>query len=418
MSWIAKIILFFGILSSTYTYSFFKPLPDAKDLEFSLLTVDVGTGLEQRFGHTILRVTDTKNDRDFLLNWGTFDFNDPNFIWNFVRAKLRYWVAQSDLESTLAFYRDYENRSVVQEKLNLTLQQKQRLAELLAFKLQPKEKYFWYNFFYKNCSTIPRDLLNEVLGDQIAHAAHAWPAKVKLREQVRQSLNEWPIVGFFSDLMMNSETDQNIDAWVEMFHPLFLREHLLRLPQFDDNARPIPGTKLLTDTRPMVQGGDYPSSPVNLFHWFFAVGLIILVLSFALSFKFTKLSNGLLKLFSVLWGPLTGTIGLILFLGWVISDYSCLHHNANLWLFWPTDFAFIVLAWRFPNLGRFAKSYVWAHVLALLFCAVFYSFGAFEQDLANSIKFLSPLLGLYAYLLLSPRYAKKSYNTGEGAFSR
>lgn len=400
MNWIFKSIVLLSFLNPNSAYSFFKTLPAAEDLEFYLLTVDVGTGLEQRFGHTILRVTDTKNHQDYLLNWGTFDFNDPNFIWNFVRAKLRYWVGQSSLEATLRFYREYEHRSVVQEKLNLSLQQKQRLVELVDFKLQPKEKYFWYNFFYKNCSTIPRDLLNEVLNDQIAHAAHAWPAKEKLRPQVQRSLNEWPIVGFFSELMMNSETDHEISAWVEMYHPLRLREYLLRLPQFNDDATPIPNTQLLSDTRQMVQGGDYPSSSVNLFHWFFAIGLSVLCLCLVLRFKFVKASNFLLRFFSVTWGLLAGSIGLILFLGWVISDYSCLHHNVNLWFFWPTDFMFIILAWRFRRMEKFTKIYALSHIWCLALGHILYTFGFFEQDVSSAMKFLNPLLLIYCVLLL------------------
>ena len=61
-------------------------------MQVSVLTCAPGNELYALFGHTALRIVDTITGMDVVYNYGTFDFNDPNFYTKFVRGKLDYYL--------------------------------------------------------------------------------------------------------------------------------------------------------------------------------------------------------------------------------------------------------------------------------------------------------------------------------------
>ena len=48
-------------------------------LRFSLITCDAGEDIYTIWGHTAIRVVDSMNQTDIVYNYGSFDFNTPNF---------------------------------------------------------------------------------------------------------------------------------------------------------------------------------------------------------------------------------------------------------------------------------------------------------------------------------------------------
>ena len=52
----------------------------------SLLTCSQGDELYSIFGHSAIRVKDSSIGVDWVFNYGTFDFSDPNFYPNFVKT--------------------------------------------------------------------------------------------------------------------------------------------------------------------------------------------------------------------------------------------------------------------------------------------------------------------------------------------
>ena len=115
----------------------------AETTTFSLLTGSSGTELYNTFGHSAIRVKDPTKNLDTVFNWGTFDFDAPNFYLNFTRGKLEYRIST---ESFRSFERGFiwENRSVVEQKLNLTLEQKRRLYQQLIENYKPENRYYKY----------------------------------------------------------------------------------------------------------------------------------------------------------------------------------------------------------------------------------------------------------------------------------
>ena len=77
---------------------------DSSGLRISLLTCSPGAELYSVFGHNALRITDSAAGTDVVYNFGTFDFNDPDFYTKFVRGKLNYFLSQETLNDFLYAY--------------------------------------------------------------------------------------------------------------------------------------------------------------------------------------------------------------------------------------------------------------------------------------------------------------------------
>ena len=71
----------------------------------SVLTCGPGNDFYTTFGHTAIRITDPELGIDYVYNYGTFDFNTPNFYWKFMRGQLDYKLARTSFERFIEEYR-------------------------------------------------------------------------------------------------------------------------------------------------------------------------------------------------------------------------------------------------------------------------------------------------------------------------
>ena len=58
----------------------------ANTYRISILTCAQGEDLYATFGHSAIRVTDSVHHSDIVYNYGTFNFNDPDFYLKFVNV--------------------------------------------------------------------------------------------------------------------------------------------------------------------------------------------------------------------------------------------------------------------------------------------------------------------------------------------
>lgn len=84
------------------------------DIQISLLTCSPGEELYSTFGHSAIRIIDTAANRDVVFNYGTFNFEEPNFYMKFVRGKLNYFVSAENFEDFKYAY-EMENRSITEQ---------------------------------------------------------------------------------------------------------------------------------------------------------------------------------------------------------------------------------------------------------------------------------------------------------------
>ena len=82
---------------------------------------DVWAGATTRFlkfGHDAFGSTTARRGPICVYNFGTFRFDSPRLIFDFLGGRMTYWLSVSTLPAVLAGYRR-ENRSILDQRLNL-----------------------------------------------------------------------------------------------------------------------------------------------------------------------------------------------------------------------------------------------------------------------------------------------------------
>ena len=88
-------------------------------LSISLLTCSQGRDISSAFGHSALRVKDLRNGRDMVFNYGTFSFQEPHFMLNFLRGDLNYFLSVTSFQQFKRSY-DATGRGISEQTLSLT----------------------------------------------------------------------------------------------------------------------------------------------------------------------------------------------------------------------------------------------------------------------------------------------------------
>jgi hypothetical protein len=153
-------------LLSTLSNSFGQTSLLSKNSKISILTCDTGNESYSLFGHTAIRVTDVENNLDIVYNYGAFDFRTPNFVPKFAKGDLDYYIVNDRYIDFINQY-NYEKRSVYEQELNISLEEKQKIFDNLAQSLLSDERLYQYKFIDNNCTTKVVDLINKNLGTNI-----------------------------------------------------------------------------------------------------------------------------------------------------------------------------------------------------------------------------------------------------------
>ena len=113
-------------------------------ISLSLLTCEPGRQIYELFGHTALRYQDYDTGTDIVFNYGLFDFNTPHFIWRFTLGQTDYILGGSRYDFFIEEYMSRGSKIYCQE-LNLTLQEKLLLMDMLSDNMKPEKHVYRYN---------------------------------------------------------------------------------------------------------------------------------------------------------------------------------------------------------------------------------------------------------------------------------
>lgn len=113
---------------------------DNDSIRLSLLTCTPGEEIYSLFGHTAIRYEDPVNGIDAVFNYGLFSFNTPNFILRFSLGETDYQLGATDYAHFAAEYA-FDGRSVWQQTLNLSKEEKAELIRLLQKTIFPKTEF-------------------------------------------------------------------------------------------------------------------------------------------------------------------------------------------------------------------------------------------------------------------------------------
>lgn len=230
------------ILSFLLTITAFAQQPAEREddiysnLEVSLLTCSPGDELYSAFGHTAIRVN------DMVFNYGMFNFNTEGFYIKFVSGQTDYELG---VEMMQGFERQYErrNRSVIEQKLNLTNEEKAALFNALIENTRPENKTYRYNFVFDNCATRPRVKIEECLKGAIKYDVKE--ENESYRKLIEKYVGEDSWIKFGIDILIGAEADKT----ASFFDRLFLPDELMNAFA---TARRDNGERLVTETKEIV----------------------------------------------------------------------------------------------------------------------------------------------------------------------
>lgn len=336
-------------------------------IEIGLLTCSPHNEVYSLYGHTALHYHDLRTDRHWVFNYGVFDFRKPHFVWRFVMGKTDYM-----LECTSSFTRwcDYYRKwgsSVKEQILDLTPEEKIQLEKALGDNL--KNPVYRYNFFYDNCSTRPRNIIEKSLNGTVSYAERK-DYEPTFRQMIHQCTEEHPWAAFGNDLLLGVKADIKTTHREQQFLPMNLEW------DFDHASVERQGVSRPLVLRHIVhvpQGNqpvekEFPLSP-------FACTLILLGLSL-LIMAYELHKGKTLVWWDVLLMLLTSLAGCILVL-MIFSEHPATSINFQLLILNPLALLFI------PAVIRRKKTR-WFHIM--LGCIIAFFIAGIWQDYAEGME--------------------------------
>lgn len=360
----------------------------------SLLTAWPGPEVYQLCGHSAIRIRGAEVDS--VWNYGVFNFDEPNFVYRFVKGETDYMLVGYP---TMWFMPEYlsEGRKVLEQDLNLTQDEAWKLRSLLQTEALPQNRTYRYNYVKDNCATRITDRLAQstdarlIFPDTIAYGT--------FRREMRAFHRDYPWYQFGIDLALGSGLDRELRANEEMFVPTVMSDRYAKATLSD-------GRRLVSDTRQLTPDSGHatlPPTPWYLTPNFWSAICFILMAAFSV---FMAWKRRILRWLYCLWFALIGLGGCIIAFLVFASDHEAT--SPNMLLLWlnPLQLIVAVCVW-WPRAHWPVNIMAWYNIVVLGILLIIWPF---QLQSANPAFF--PLMG--ATLALSIVYAildyKQSYN--------
>jgi hypothetical protein len=299
--------------------------------EISILTCSPGEELYSLFGHSAIRVYDPEKKLDVVFNYGTFSFNE-DFYFNFAMGRLLYSLSIGSMDRFLAAYQS-EQRGVTEQVLLLNQEQKQKVVDYLDWNYQPENREYLYDFFYDNCSSRLRLVLEKSLPEsKIDFVDLQAPEQPSFRNMIDRYLVFHPWGDFGIDLGLGLPCDKipTSDEYVFLPHELETAFDHAKI----DGVPLVKRKSSLLEATPLQANWSW-FNPIPLM-WTL-LGLVIVLTT--LGWRFKQLYWGLdVFLFLVI-----GSVGLLVTFLWFVTDHNATVNNLNILWAWPTHLLAIAL---------------------------------------------------------------------------
>jgi hypothetical protein len=295
-----------------------------------LVTVGPGELYWERFGHNAIVIQDTLGGEAVSYNYGMFDFQQENFMLNFLRGHMLYsmtaFTGAADVPHYLA-----SGRRVTLQELNLTELQVSQLMSFLEWNRQPENADYRYDYFQDNCSTRVRDALDRILDGHLAAQFNAQPSSHDLRFHVNRLTRPELWLFFGTHLGLGQQVDRPIQIWDEFFLPMALSQAL-------DQVTLRSGEPLVISRAVLAPGTiDEPSLPPS---WWPGFGLAGLLMAAAILWSRRILIG---------WWLVTGFTGVLLAGLWLLTDHTAAYLNENIVFFSPLALLAAFRGWRYRS---------------------------------------------------------------------
>jgi len=298
-----------------------------QDTTIYLITCSPGTETYSIYGHSAIRVVISHLNSDTVYNWGVFDFNTPHFVWKFAKGRLNYLLDTSEFQRFMPEYY-YEKRSVFSQKINLESSEKRILLSLIQVNRLPENRSYRYDFFYDDCSTRIRDLIEKAVGPKLIYPPEEKRLMPSFRELVGEYQKSYPWLKMGIDLIMGTPGEVKSTYRDMMFLPLYLQKNLtMAVVSRDHKMAPLLSSReTLLEFVPQLPKAMLFTTPIFIFTLLF----IIIVLITAL-FKKGRIINILdLLLFAVF-----SVLSVLMIFFNFFTDHQQMKWNLNILWFNP-----------------------------------------------------------------------------------
>lgn len=299
-------------------------LSDSAEISF-LINSPTDKAVYTMYGHAAIRVKDIHQNLDVVFNYGVFDFNESNFIYRFVKGETYYWV-EPELYSSYIYRYMLSEVEIVEQILNLTQEDKQRVWMALYTNALPENKVYLYNFFYDNCATRLIDIVSENISESVVYPNIE--DERTFRDLIHECVHSYPWIEFGIDMVIGSPADKVANSKDRMFLPGYLRSVAANSTIVSTNlkfARPLVLQENIVNQNIEVTSISKP------FPYPLLVGILLLLISLLMS---TLLKNKILNtIFDFLLFFVAGIAGCIIFFLMFFSIHPCMIPNWNIvWL--------------------------------------------------------------------------------------
>lgn len=343
----------------------------ADSIEISLLTCSPYKEIYSLYGHTAIRYKNMFTNEDWVFNYGVFNFKKSFFI-------LRFTLGFTDYELGVVpfdiFKREYYKRGskVTEQILNITPEEKLRIISALDNNYQPANRVYRYNFFYNNCTTKARDIIEECINGEIVYnePKDSQNSKESYRDIIHSYTKEHPWAAFGNDLCLGVKADCETTDREKQFIP----ENLMH--DFDEatiitpegaKRRLVKVNNVLTAPQKTAVPTGFPLSPSQCAYILLAISLMIV-------FNEHRKAKTV-KVWDVILMSITGTAGIIVFILF-FSKHPTTSTNLQLLLLNPLPLFFI------PAIIRGKRTMYWKISIITL---ILFLLGSFIQDYAEGM---------------------------------
>jgi len=366
------------IIAVLFLAWFFNGLKAQQDsscnIQISLLTCSPGEELYLTWGHSALRVIDSATNTDIIYNYGTFDFDDPAFYSKFTRGKLMYFVSVQKFESFFEEYQYYQ-RGIVEQVLDLSCSEKEKLVSALRENAKEENKYYKYDFIVDNCTTRLRDIVFKNADAPVITNDIRPNEKITFRQLINKYLDStcqyWSKFGI--DILLGRPVDQKLTNNETMFLPDYL------LKGFDSSTI---GKKPMVSKKHEILKPALPERKSSLF-----TPLIVFIVLFLVIFVlgFLKNTGKFLSVFDFILFFISGILGVFILFMWFGTDHPECKDNFN--LAWAMPFHFIIIFFLFgkwnPVISGWLKYYFFINSLLLLLFLIVWKW--LPQEMNNAL---------------------------------
>ncbi|MEO6903704.1 MAG: DUF4105 domain-containing protein [Bacteroidia bacterium] len=339
--------------------------------EISLLTIGQGKDLYSAFGHSAIYISDPGLNIQYVYNYGTFSFG-PDFYMKFTKGEMDYMLSVSTYEDEYDSWTS-EDRSVVKQVLNLTLEQKNKLFRFLETNALPENRVYRYDYFYDNCSNRIDSALKIALGRELKFSAekvvelHSKKGAT-VRDLTHHYLldNPWGELGI--ETCLGISMDKKLTPEQFKFIPDYLMWNLDEA-KIESNGTFAPLVKektvLYKSVNALVKKTtiDY-ITPTLIF-------VIVFILACFFSFPFIH-KTFFARVFDFILYFTCGAVGLLLIYLWFFTTHRS-HYNFNLIWANPLNFflSFFILSKRYKaKLNNYFLVYGLIVLITLIFWAI------------------------------------------------